>query len=161
MQRSKSVRCPQTGFKKSCEEVRRKCHCPKWVKLEGANPQTGERVDQEHCVDTWMPVLVVENSKRLYEVAGALTSYRNELHRLGRAVIGGAEHHTKTVGDALAMILQKTATTEKLMTEAVFGSKLTAKVADIVRAELAFTDNDDDVKQIDEGDDHDGDQSRE
>jgi hypothetical protein len=59
----KAVKCPATGFAKSCFSIVSKGAgvCPKWINVKGSNPQSGEVFDRWGCSDTFMPMLLIEN----------------------------------------------------------------------------------------------------
>ena len=71
-----SMTCPATMHSDKCKQ--HFLNCPKWVNVQGTNPQTGEVVNQWDCADTWMPVLLVENSKQQRGTQAAIESFRNE-----------------------------------------------------------------------------------
>lgn len=70
--------CP-LGHK--CEEVRDGAihRCAWFVQMAGQNPQTGEVVDEKGCAMSWMPVLLVENSRVSRGTSAAVESFRNEM----------------------------------------------------------------------------------
>jgi hypothetical protein len=81
------IRCPATGFAKSCREILAECDCPKWVAIAGTNPNTGEAVNREGCIDSFLPMLLLENAKVQRETGAALESFRNEVVNVnGRAL---------------------------------------------------------------------------
>lgn len=69
--------CPATGMKKKC--IKLYTHCPKWINVQGNHPQTGETVNQWDCADTWVPILLVENSQQQRQTSAAIGSFRNEM----------------------------------------------------------------------------------
>jgi len=71
------VRCPYTGFSKSCHSIVTKHTCPKWVSLKGKNPQTGEVVDRYGCADGFLPLLLVENANMTRQAGAAIEDFRN------------------------------------------------------------------------------------
>lgn len=73
-----TTKCHLTGFEKSCRELVASGACQRWINVQGMNPQTGETVNQWNCTDNWMPMLLIENSKKLNEVGAAIESFRNE-----------------------------------------------------------------------------------
>ena len=79
IQNPDEVTCPYTGHKKLCKEKR--AHCPKWIKLAFTHPQTGEKIDEWQCADTWLPILMIEMSQRIDGVQSATESFRNEMVR--------------------------------------------------------------------------------
>ena len=70
--------CPLGG---KCEEIRdSKIHrCAWFIKLQGTNPNTDEKVDENGCAMAWMPVLLVENSLQQRSTGAAVESFRNEM----------------------------------------------------------------------------------
>jgi hypothetical protein len=58
------IMCPATGFAKSCRSILAEFDCPKFVHLTGANPQTGQPEDKFGCVDSFLPLLMLENSQQ-------------------------------------------------------------------------------------------------
>jgi len=77
------VRCPATAFKRTCHSIITEpgCKCPKWVSVKGTNPQTGEPVDHWGCVDTFLPMLLIENAQQTRQAGAAVESFRNETLR--------------------------------------------------------------------------------
>jgi hypothetical protein len=53
--------------------------CKKFVNVIGENPQTGEIVNEWDCADTWVPILMIENSKQQRGTSAAVESLRNEV----------------------------------------------------------------------------------
>ena len=47
--------------------------------VRGANPNTGEEVDNWGCAVAWMPVLTIENSQQQRQTGAAVESFRNEM----------------------------------------------------------------------------------
>ena len=72
-------KCPYTGFKKWCKDLR--ATCPKWVHLVGTHPQTGQPIDCFDCADQWQSVLTCEVAKEVKQGAAATESRRNEMVR--------------------------------------------------------------------------------
>lgn len=64
-----------------CEEIRdNKIHrCAWYTQLAGTNPATGEQVNERGCAITWLPILLVENSKQQRSTSAAVESFRNEV----------------------------------------------------------------------------------
>ncbi len=55
-------------------------HACRWyIQVLGANPQTGEQMNQWDCAITWMPLLLIENSQQQRQTCGAVESFRNEM----------------------------------------------------------------------------------
>ncbi|CAB3720234.1 hypothetical protein LMG22037_04701 [Paraburkholderia phenoliruptrix] len=66
-------KCPL--LKKACIES----DCAFWTHMLGMHPQTGAPVDQWGCAVTWLPLLLVENSRHARGVQAAVESARNEI----------------------------------------------------------------------------------
>jgi len=75
----KSVKCPATGFAKSCREIVADCDCPKFIKISGVNPNDGQPVDRFGCVDSFIHMLLIENSQMQRQTGAAVESFRNEM----------------------------------------------------------------------------------
>lgn len=73
------VKCPATGFTRSCRDIVLECECPKFVKIVGRNPNTDEPVDRYGCVDSFLPMLLIENSMMQRQTGAAVESFRNEM----------------------------------------------------------------------------------
>lgn len=73
----KKIKCPYTGFTKTCFDGVVKHGCPKWIHVAGADPNTGKQVDHYNCADAWTPILLVENSQQQRQTAAAVESFRN------------------------------------------------------------------------------------
>jgi hypothetical protein len=88
------VRCPATGFAKSCRSIVSKFDCPKFVKISGVNPNDGQPVDKFGCVDSFLPMLLIENSQQQRQTGAAVESFRNEMvksNNLNLALMSGAQ----------------------------------------------------------------------
>lgn len=72
--------CP-LGHK--CEEAKdgKINRCAWFVQLSGQNPQTGEVSDERGCAITWLPILLIENSRVSRGTSAAVESFRNEMVR--------------------------------------------------------------------------------
>jgi hypothetical protein len=96
-----AIKCPYTGFKKSCRELA--LSCPKFVHIAGANPNTGEPVNRYGCSDGFLPMLLIENSQQQRQTGAAIESFRNEMVQLNdvsRLVEVGAPSHVKEIANA-------------------------------------------------------------
>jgi hypothetical protein len=60
----KKVKCPYTGFTKTCFDGVTKHSCPKWIHISGTDPNNGQPVDRYACSDSWLPILLIENSQQ-------------------------------------------------------------------------------------------------
>ena len=74
-----NIKCPATGFAKSCHQIVTKCTCPKYVQIRGKDPQTGQDVDKFGCVDSFLPMLLIENAQMARQTGAAVESFRNEV----------------------------------------------------------------------------------
>lgn len=75
----KKIKCPATAFSKSCRDIVSKFECPKFVKISGVNPNDGQPVDRFGCVDSFIPMLMIENSQQQRQTGAAVESFRNEM----------------------------------------------------------------------------------
>lgn len=80
------VMCPATGFARSCRSIISEFDCPKFVKIGGIDPQTGDVVDKVGCVDSFLPLLLIENANQSRLNAAAIDSFRNEMVRLNSPI---------------------------------------------------------------------------
>ena len=80
-----NVKCPATGFARSCREIVAVCDCPKFVKISGVNPNDGQPIDKFGCVDSFLPMLLVENSLMQRQTGAAVESFRNEMVKVNTA----------------------------------------------------------------------------
>lgn len=71
------IKCPATAFKTSCAKLA--ACCPKFVTIRGKHPQTGAEVDQSGCVDSFLPMLLIENANQTRQAGAAIESFRNEV----------------------------------------------------------------------------------
>jgi hypothetical protein len=78
----KKIKCPYTGFTKTCFDGVTKHSCPKWIHVSGVNPNSGQPVDQYDCSDAWVPLLLIENSQQQRQTAASVDSFRNEMMKL-------------------------------------------------------------------------------
>jgi hypothetical protein len=64
-----------------CEEIKDNAihRCVWYQTLAGTNPNTGETVDEKGCAMSWLPVLLIENSKQQLGTGAAIESFRNEM----------------------------------------------------------------------------------
>lgn len=78
-----SVKCPATAFKRTCHSIVTEpgCKCPKFISVNGTNPQTNEPIQQWGCSDTFLPLLLVEVAAQSRQAGAAVESFRNETAR--------------------------------------------------------------------------------
>lgn len=98
-----NVRCPATGFAKSCRSIVSKFECPKFVSIKGVNPQTGETLDRFGCVDSFLPLLLIENAQMSRQVGGALESFRNEVVKANDEAVQERQRALEQLGNRLGM----------------------------------------------------------
>ena len=79
------IKCPATGFAKSCRDIVTKCECPKFVQIRGKDPQTGADIDRWGCVDSFLPMLLIENAQMSRQTGAAVETFRNEVAKTGEA----------------------------------------------------------------------------
>ncbi len=78
--------CPYTGHKDLCRD--HYANCPKWIQVIGHNPNTGEQMNEWACADTWLPILMIENSQMQGETGAAVESFRNEVVKVFQLALG-------------------------------------------------------------------------
>lgn len=88
----KKIICPyMSAFNHECVEDGKMINgeivaCRFWVYVHGKHPQTGEYVKNGDCAVSWMPVLLIENSKVNRETGAAVESMRNESVTTGQQI---------------------------------------------------------------------------
>lgn len=73
----------------------KKLECVWFTQIAGTHPQTGDTFDEWGCAVAWMPILSIENTKRLNEVGGAIESFRNATVETLSPVVVPAEQQFK------------------------------------------------------------------
>jgi hypothetical protein len=73
--------CHETAFEKSCRDMVKNCRCRKWMQIRGMNPNTGDPIDKWDCVDSLLPLLLIENSQMQRQTSASIESFRNEVVR--------------------------------------------------------------------------------
>ena len=76
------IKCPATGFARSCREILGECDCPKFIHILGSDPQTGQPIDKFGCVDSFLHTILIENSQMQRQTGAAVESFRNEMVQL-------------------------------------------------------------------------------
>ncbi len=79
-----SKKCPK--FKKKCLQH----DCTHYIALRGADPQTGQPIDEWGCADIWGVVAQLEGNKEMRQTAAAIESFRNAMVRGQETVLGAA-----------------------------------------------------------------------
>ena len=72
-----NITCPATWHEKKCRHLA--MDCPKFVQVMGVDPQSGEPVSEWGCVDSFLPMLLIENSQQQRQTGAAVESFRNEM----------------------------------------------------------------------------------
>jgi hypothetical protein len=64
-----------------CETIKDEAihRCAWFIELDGQHPTTGEVVKEKGCAMSWLPVLLIENSKQQRSTSVAVESFRNEM----------------------------------------------------------------------------------
>lgn len=75
---------PEKVIKKSGKQVL--IRCPLYIQIKGNNPQGGE-IDHWGCAISWIPILLIENTKKVLEMGAAIESFRNEMVRQNDEII--------------------------------------------------------------------------
>jgi hypothetical protein len=78
----KNVMCHHTGFKMACFKGVTEHSCPKWIHITGTDPATGQSVDKYGCSDSFMHMLMIENTMVQHQTGAAVDSFRNEMLKL-------------------------------------------------------------------------------
>ena len=68
--------CPLNKFQ-PCKQF----DCSWFMQVRGANPNTGEEVDNWGCAIAWLPLLMIENSQQQRQTSASVESFRNEMVR--------------------------------------------------------------------------------
>jgi hypothetical protein len=97
------VRCPATGFARSCRDILAECDCPKFVSVKFRNPQNGELVDKFGCADSFIPLLLIENSQMSRQTGAAVESFRNEVVKTNEETVRQRQEALAYVGDRLQL----------------------------------------------------------
>jgi len=74
MQIEPKANCPIDVFN-PCRQL----ECDWFMKVAGVNPNTGKDVEEWGCSMTWLPVMMIENSKQQRQTGAAVESFRNEM----------------------------------------------------------------------------------
>jgi hypothetical protein len=72
-----NITCPHTWHEKKCRDLA--MNCPKFIQVMGTHPQTGDPVSEWGCSDTFLPMLMIENSQQQRQTGAAVESFRNEM----------------------------------------------------------------------------------
>ena len=80
MQMKPKTNCPLHNFE-PCKQL----ECAWFLQIRGANPNTGEELDNWGCAVSWMPILLIENSQQQRSTGAAVESFRNEMVKANQA----------------------------------------------------------------------------
>lgn len=81
-----------------CPLIKENCiqfKCAFWTHLRGADPQTGQEIDEYDCAIKWLPILLIEGAKETKQGAAAIESFRNEMVRGQKEYITTVEQTMK------------------------------------------------------------------
>jgi len=67
--------CRYTGHEKKCRDLF--MNCPAWINVQGTNPQTGEIINKFGCSDSFLHLLLIENSQMQKQTGASIESFRN------------------------------------------------------------------------------------
>jgi len=81
------VKCPATAFARTCREIVAECECPKFVRVDFVNPQTGEKVDKYGCVDSFLVLIQMENANMVRQSVAAINGFRNEVIKANETAV--------------------------------------------------------------------------
>jgi hypothetical protein len=64
-----------------CEEIKDGAihRCMWFTKMAGSDPATGKEIETSNCAMSWLPLLLVENSREQLKTGAAVESFRNEM----------------------------------------------------------------------------------
>ena len=82
--------CPLNNF-----EPCKKLDCGWFIKLKGADPQSGEEFDDWGCAVAFMPILLIENAQQSRQTGAAVESFRNVMVEQQREVLELASKNDK------------------------------------------------------------------
>jgi hypothetical protein len=74
MQIESKANCPLDNFN-PCRQL----ECAWFMKVVGANPNTGKEVEEWGCSMAWLPIMMIENSQQQRQTGSAVESFRNEM----------------------------------------------------------------------------------
>ncbi len=70
------------------KDVSKVCHnCELYIQVKGIHPQTGETIDHWGCSISFLPMLMIENSKMQRETGAAVESFRNEMVKVSQPLV--------------------------------------------------------------------------
>lgn len=96
----KEAMCHCTWFEKSCRDLVVSGACRRWTRIDGMNPQTGEKLDRWDCVDNHVPTILMSIGKATVECGAATESFRNEYVKIGHQQIAQRERAIKALPGA-------------------------------------------------------------
>jgi hypothetical protein len=66
----------------------------------GRNPQIDETINREGCVDSFLPLLLIENAQQSRQAGAAIESFRNEVMQSHQEAQRAAERALRTLTGA-------------------------------------------------------------
>jgi len=75
------IKCPATGFARTCREILAECDCPKFVSIKGHDPQTGVAFDRHGCVDSFLALIMIENTQVTRHASSETHELRNDIQK--------------------------------------------------------------------------------
>lgn len=100
------IKCPHTGFAKTCKAIVSKYDCPKFVKIDGHNPNTGEPVHKTGCIDSFLHLLLIENSQQQRQTGAAVESARNAAVKAAEAQVAATQAQAQAQAQATEVFVQ-------------------------------------------------------
>ena len=81
------IGCPYTGFTKKCRAIVIEHACPKFVKIDGVDTNTGQPISKFGCIDSFQHMLMIENSAQQRSTGAAVEMFRNKFVRAATHVL--------------------------------------------------------------------------
>lgn len=78
-----NIKCPYTAFQRTCRDIVAECDCPKFVHIVGTNVNTGEALNKYGCIDSFLHMLMIENSQQQLRTAASIDKLREEVSSAG------------------------------------------------------------------------------
>lgn len=86
----KTVRCHETGFKKSCFDMVNKYKCRKWVHFTGPHPQTRAIIDQWDCRDHLEHLFWMQAMQAQMHTTASVDKLANEVQKANDGGVANA-----------------------------------------------------------------------
>lgn len=98
------IKCPATGFARSCREIIAEHDCPKFISVKGHDPQSGAIIDRHGCADGFMPLLLIENAQMSRQVAASVDTLRAELKQADETATERAREALARIGRGMRLV---------------------------------------------------------